>query len=254
MNLYQLVRFFLPLQNPLGFGLSDFLELGIAALFVAAILGRGRIARALKACAARPRWSMALLFVLPILLRVALLPKNPAPIPTTSDDFAYVLLGDTLTHLRLANPVHPMRRFFETVFVLQEPAYSFDLSAGAGHCAGRGRGAVWQPLGGRAAVCGRPLRPDLLDAAGVGGAGLGTGGRPLHGDAFRPAQSVDQYLLGRRAAGRRGLPGLRRDPAALGTPSVREAALLGLGCGIQILTRPFESVLLAVAIAPPAMC
>ena len=31
MNVFRLLRYFLPLQNPLGFGLIDFLELGVAA-------------------------------------------------------------------------------------------------------------------------------------------------------------------------------------------------------------------------------
>ena len=38
MNVFQLLRYFLPLQNPAGFGLTDFLELGLASLFVAAVL------------------------------------------------------------------------------------------------------------------------------------------------------------------------------------------------------------------------
>ena len=132
MNVYRLLRFFLPLQNPLGFGLSDYLELGVAALLAVALLRRQWISRALRAIAARPAWSMALLFCLPILLRLALLPHHPVPIPQTSDDFSYLLLGDTLTHFRLANSVHPMRRFFETVFVLQEPSYSSIYPIGQG--------------------------------------------------------------------------------------------------------------------------
>ncbi|MGH9610152.1 MAG: hypothetical protein ACRD34_10815, partial [Bryobacteraceae bacterium] len=40
-------------------------------------------------------WSMLFLATLPLLLRLALLVHCPVPIPTGSDGFGYVLLGDT---------------------------------------------------------------------------------------------------------------------------------------------------------------
>jgi len=68
---------------------------------------------------------------------LALLARS-APTPSGSDDFSYWLLADTLRHFRLANPAHPMRQFFETVFVLQEPSYSsiFPLGQGLAMAAG----------------------------------------------------------------------------------------------------------------------
>src|SRR5258708_19454804 len=105
MNVYRLLRFFLPLQNPMGFGLSDFLVLGVAALVVGAILGRRWIERALRAVAVRPRWAMALLAALPILLRLALLPHHPVPVPPTSHHLSSLLLAHTLPPFPLSNPV-----------------------------------------------------------------------------------------------------------------------------------------------------
>src|SRR5215469_148141 len=118
MNLFRLLRFFLPLQNPIGFGLADYIELGTVLLVAGALLGRSWIEAGIRWIAARPWWAMGLLGALPIALRLFLLPRHPVPIPQTSDDFSYLLLGDTLAHLRLTNPPHPMSRFFETVFVL----------------------------------------------------------------------------------------------------------------------------------------
>ena len=132
MNIFRLLRYFLPLQNPLGFGLADFVELGLAILLVAGIVLRTRIEALARRLAQRPVWSMALVGALPILLRLALLPHDRVPIPQVADDFSYLLLGDTLAHFRLANPVHPMHRFFETVFVLQEPSYSSIFPPGQG--------------------------------------------------------------------------------------------------------------------------
>jgi hypothetical protein len=47
----------------------------------------------------------------------------PHPVWFT-DDFGYLLEADTFVHGRLANPMHPMHRYFETLFVLQTPTYS----------------------------------------------------------------------------------------------------------------------------------
>src|SRR5271168_406964 len=132
MNVFRLLRFFLPLQNPVGFGLADFIELGAVVLMALALVARTPLETALRKLAAKPRWSMALLAALPILLRLLLLPHHPVPVPQTSDDFSFLLLGDTLAHFRLANPAHPMHRFFETVFVLQEPSYSSIYPLGQG--------------------------------------------------------------------------------------------------------------------------
>jgi hypothetical protein len=124
MNLFRFSRFFLPSQNPAGFGASDFILLGLAALLVVVLLLRRPIEVAAQKLAARTGASMALLSALPVILRLALLNQHPIPTPRVADDFSYLLLADTLAHFRLANPMHPMRRFFEGVFILQQPSYS----------------------------------------------------------------------------------------------------------------------------------
>ena len=75
---------------------------------------------------------MALLACLPVVLRLALLPHHPAPSPDVYDEFSHLLVADTLRHFRLANPMHPLHRFFETFFVLQEPTYSSIYPLGQG--------------------------------------------------------------------------------------------------------------------------
>jgi hypothetical protein len=249
MNLFQLQRFFLPLQNPLGFGLGDFVELGMAALLAAAILLRGRIEALLRALAARPAWSMAMLAALPIVLRLALLPHHPVPVAQTSDDFSYLLLGDTLTHFRLANPMHPMRRFFETVFVLQEPAYASIYPLGQGFVLALGEllGEPWigvlLSVGAFCALCLWMLRAWVPPVWALAGGLLAV-------IEFGPLNQWTNNYWGGAVSAAAGclvfgaIPRLRKQPRA------REAVLLGIGCGLQILTRPFESALLAICIAP----
>lgn len=251
MNLYQLLRFFIPLQNPLGFGLSDYLELGTAALLVAGILIRERIVRVLKWIAVRPAWSMAILFALPIVLRLALLAKNPAPIPTTSDDFAYVLLGDTLAHFRLANPVHPMSRFFETVFVLQDPTYSSIYPLGQGIVLAIGELIFRSPWAGVLLSVGALCALTYWMLCGwlepvwalVGGLYVVM--------QFGPLNQWTNTFWGGAISAAAGCLVFGAIPRLWRGPRVLDAVLLGVGCGLQILTRPFESVILAVVIAVP---
>src|SRR5579863_7589072 len=120
MFLFDFFRSFLPLHNPIGFGASDWVELALAGLLVLFALARTRCEALALRLAHRTAWSMAALALAPVLLRVALLPQYPVPTPSGSDDFSHILVADTLLHFRLANPPHPLRQFFEAIFVVQE--------------------------------------------------------------------------------------------------------------------------------------
>src|SRR5215469_4626722 len=117
MFLFHWFRSFLPFHNPIGFGASDFIELALGAMLVLFTLAwRGWLEPWAARLRERTGWCMLLLAVLPVALRLLLLPHHPAPTPYTSDDFSYLLIADTLLHFRLANPVHPLHQFFETFF------------------------------------------------------------------------------------------------------------------------------------------
>jgi hypothetical protein len=123
MYLFNIFRSFVPLHNPLGFGVSDLLELGLTLLALTAIFGYVWIGNWLTNFARRTAWCMLALFVLPAGLRLALLLRVPSPVATTSAEFSSLLLSDTLLHRRLANPPHPLHEFFETPLVVQTPVY-----------------------------------------------------------------------------------------------------------------------------------
>ncbi|MEP6714937.1 MAG: hypothetical protein ABJC09_05145 [Terriglobia bacterium] len=236
MNLYQILRFLRPMQNPVGFDLIDFLELAFAALAVAAILGRRKNEAALRWVAERPRWALSLLAALPIVLRLCLLHNHPVPVPTVSDDFSYLLLGDTLRHFRLANPVHPMHRFFETVFVLQQPSYSSIYPLGQGIVLIFGWAGVLASIGILCALVYWMLRGWLTPAwALVGGL--------LAVMLFGPLNQWTNNYWGGAVSAIAGC-------LVFGAIPRKNSTLLGLGLGLQILTRPFEAVLLLVCAAP----
>jgi hypothetical protein len=191
---------------------------------------------------------MALLFVLPIALRLLLLPHHPVPTPDIYDEFSHLLMADTLLHGCLANPPHPLHRFFETFFVLQEPTYSSIYPAGSGLVLALGRlisgipwtgvlltsGALcascfwmlrgwvppaWALLGGLLAVCEfGPL--SLWTNSYWGGSFAATGGCLVFG----------------------ALPRLRLQARPL------VAMLLGLGFAMHMLSRQFETLMLLFAV------
>jgi len=246
MFLFDFFRSFLPLHNPIGFGAADFVEMALAALLVALVLAHARLEGVARKFAERTGWCMLLLAVLPVALRLALLAQSPVPTPGGSDDFSYLLLGDTLRHFRLANPTHPLHQFFEANFVLQEPSYSSIFPAGQGIALALGWILFGHPWAGvmlsMAALC--SLCYWML--RGWTTPGWALAGGLLAVCEFGPLNYWMNSYWGGAVSGIAGclvFGALGRLGSGAGR---REAALLGLGFALQWLTRPFECVVLAV--------
>jgi hypothetical protein len=250
MYIFHLFRSFVPRLNPIGFAASDFIEIILALVFVVlALAWRHWIAPFGRRLAQRTGWSMALLAVLPIALRLALLPQYPIPTPNVSDDFSYLLIADTLRHFRLANPTHPLHQFFETFFVLQQPAYASIFPLGQGLIIALGWTIFGHPwagvalsIGALCALCYWMLRAWTSPGwALVGGLLTVIQFGPLN-------QWMNSYWGGAVAAGAGclvfgSLPRLRDGSSS------RYGALLGLGIGISWLCRPYETIFLIVSVA-----
>lgn len=236
-------------ENPLGFASADLLELTLLGLIIAGFLIWSPAAqRRFTSFAASTKWCMALLFVLPIALRLLLLPNHPVPIPDIYDEFSHLLLADTLLHLRLANPPHALHQFFETFFVLQQPTYSSIYSLGQASMLALGRllsGFAWTgvliSVGLLCGLCYWMLRAWIAPEWALAGGLLAV-------IEFGPLNLWTNCYWGGALPAAAGCLVFGALPRLGQSWRKRDAALLGLGASIHCITRQFESTLLFLCI------
>ncbi len=249
MFLFDFFRSFLPLHNPLGFGAGDFLMFWVAGVLVAGVFLRAWLEPAARRLATRTGLSMLLLAMLPVVLRLALLARHPAPVPAGADDFSYLLLADTFRHFRLANPPHALNRFFEAVFILQEPRYASIFPPGQGLVLALGWTLFGHPWAGVLLSTGALCALCYWMLRGWTTPGWALAGGLLAVAEFGPLNQWTNLYWGGAVSAAAGclvfgaLPRLRDEVRR------RDAVLLGAGLGIELLTRPFECVLLTLCAA-----
>jgi tetratricopeptide (TPR) repeat protein len=72
------------------------------------------------------RWTLSLvaIAVVPLAIRLALLPIHPIPQPKIADEFGYLLVADTFANGRVTNPTPSMWEHFVTQYVFFQPSYT----------------------------------------------------------------------------------------------------------------------------------
>jgi hypothetical protein len=183
-----------------------------------------------------------------VLLRVALVPVLPAPVPLVADEFSHLLLASTLLQGRLANPTHLLWRHFESLHIIQQPHYVSNYFPGMGAMLALAIWATGNPWVAVLAECAaflavlywalRGWMPKRWSLYGVSLAALrfGIGSywvNAFHG-GFLPAIG-GALVFG--AFGR-----LRREI------SLVQGVVFGLGLAVMALTRPFEGALFSAPI------
>jgi hypothetical protein len=239
-----------PLRNPLGFGPVDALTLAVAlAVGIPAVLWRPWLAPAVARFARRTRASMLFLGLLPIVLRLVLLRRHPVPVPDLYDEFGHLLVARTLMELRLANPPHAFAQFFETFFVLQKPTYASIYPIGNGLAMAVGWflfGTPWAGvLLGIGAFC--ALAYWMLRAWVSPGWAL-LGGL-LAVFQFGPLNQWTNSYWGGGLSAAAGCLVFGALPRIRNRGAGADGVMLGIGLGIHLLTRPYESVFLLLAVA-----
>ncbi len=247
MFLFRWFSSFLPLRNPIGFGAADFIELALAAMLILLVLA-SRLEPLARKFAEKTAWCMLALAALPVALRLLLLPHHPIPPPNVADDFSYVLLADTLSHLRLANPPHPLHQFFETFFVLQEPSYSSIFPMGQGLALALGKMILGHPWAGVAlsiaafcALCYWMLRAWTTP-------GWALAGGVLAAIQFGPLNQWMNSYWGGAVSASAGCLVFGSLPRLKERGRTRDAVVLGVGLGLEWLARPYESILLVLSV------
>jgi len=250
MLLADLFRSFLPLRNPIGFGASDFIELGLAALLLAlALISRPWIEPRASRFARHTAWCMLLLAVLPVALRLALLSHHPVPTPDLYDEFGHLLVADTLRHFRLANPAHPLHQFFETFFVIQDPTYSSIYPIGQGLAMAIGRAIFGLPWAGVLLACAAFCSLCYWMLRAWISPGWALLGGLLAVIEFGPLNQWTNSYWGGHFAATAGclvfgaLPRIRQEAR------LRDGCWLGLGLAMHLITRPYESIFLFASVA-----
>ncbi len=184
--------------------------------------------------------------LLPVALRLALVPWTGVPQPAVHDEFSYLLAADTFASGRLANPPHPLWEHFEAPHVLQRPTYASKYFPGQGLVLGLGQAAGGHPWAG--VLLGMAL---ALGAT----AWMLRGWLPWRWAVLGVGLFVVRYAPGHywwnsywggglpAAGGALFLGALGR---LLRRPSPGMAVTGGLGLSLLLLTRPNEALWLAV--------
>lgn len=239
----------MPAANALGFAPADWLLAFLTAVFFLAVfVWSPKLRSIFSALAEKTLWCMALLWVLPVVLRLALLPHHPVPTPEIYDEFSHLLVADTLLHGRLANPPHPFPQFFETFFELQQPTYSSIYPLGQGIVLATGRLLSGVPWTGVLIVAGAFCSTCYWMLRGWVAPGWALLGGLLAVIEFGPLNLWTNSYWGGALAASGGCLVFGALPRLRERWRNRDAVLLGTGFAIHLLCRQFESLLLFAAI------
>jgi hypothetical protein len=207
------------------------------------------IERVFGQLARRRSWAVAAVGVTAFLLRVAILPLCPIPLPFVPDDFSFLLAADTFAHGRLANPTPAMWMHFESIHITMIPTYVSMYFPMHSLVLAAGQVVTGQPWFGLlvvtalmcAAVCW------MLQAW------LPPGWALLGGVIAIVRLGLFSYWIntfngGASVAALGGALVLGALPRLMRTLRRRDALLMAIGMSILVLSRPFEGLLLCIPV------
>jgi hypothetical protein len=199
---------------------------------------------------ARRRWlAIATVGMSVIVLRLALLPLFPVPLPFIRNDFSFLLASDTFAHGRLTNPTPAMWTHFESIHISMQPTYMSMYFPGEGLILAAGTvlfGNSWFALLLVSALMCAALCWMLQAWLPPGWALLGGMIAVLRLGVF--SYWTNTYHAGGSLAALGGALILGALPRLMRTARIRYALLMGVGISILVVTRPFEGILLCIPV------
>ncbi|MDQ6679324.1 MAG: hypothetical protein M3Z09_18735 [Acidobacteriota bacterium] len=203
----------------------------------------------LRLIAGKRRLAILASGLLPIILRLLLMPVLGVPEPSIQEEFSYLLEGDTFAQGRLTNPPHPMAAFFDTFQELQHPTYCSIRPPGQGLFLAAGEaltgiswiGVVLSVGAFCSALCwmlqGWVTPPWALLGALLAGLRLGVLSNWMNSYWGGAVTALGGLLvLG-------ALPRIRRKPG------IASAACMGIGIAILANTRIYEGLFVLIPVA-----
>ena len=227
--------------------------IAIASAFAWPRLASGMFARiewAFARLARRKGLAVAVTGLSVIVLRLAMLPIDPIPLPFCPDDFSFLLAAQTFADGRLANATPAMWTHFESIHITMQPTYQSMYFPGEGLLLARST-----------AICGIPWAGQLLASALMCAAlcwmlqaWLPRNWALLGGTIAVVRLGIFSYWTNTyHAGGSLGALGgaliLGSLPRLMRTGRLRYAVGMGVGAAILVLTRPYEGALLCLPVA-----
>ena len=230
-----------------------FTAIAFAASFAWPSLGAGWfscIERAFSRLARKKGLSVVIIGFSALLLRLAILPFCPIPLPFVPDDFSFLLSADTFAHFRLANPTPAMWTHFESIHITMVPTYASMYFPAQGLVLAAGKllfGHPWYGLLITSALMCASICWMLQAWLPPSWALLGGLLAILHLALF--SYWINTY----HAAGAIGALGgsliLGALPRLMKTARFRNGLLMAVGIVLVALTRPYEGLLLCLPVA-----
>ncbi len=184
-----------------------------------------------------------------IVLRLAILPLFPIPLPFAPDDFSFLLASDTFAHGRLANPTPAMWTHFESIHITMKPTYESMYFPGQGLLLAASKVVLGNPWFGllivSALMC-AALCWMLQAWLPAGWALLGGFIAVLRLGVF--SYWTDTYHAAGSLGALGGLLVLGGLPRLMKTARWRYAMVMGIGVAILAVTRPYEGILLCLPV------
>ena len=227
------------------------IAIGIA--FAIPRLGFGwfaRTERTFTKLARKRAWAVAFVGVAAFLLRLAILPWCPIPLPFVPDDFSFLLAADTFAHGRLANPTPAMWMHFESIHITMSPTYVSMYFPMPGLVLAAGKvltGNAWFGLLAVTALMCAAICWMLQAWLPPGWALLGGVVAILRIGLF--SYWINTYHGGASVAALGGALVLGAFPRLIRSVRLRDAMLLAIGISILLLSRPYEGLLLCLPVA-----